>query len=164
MVYGRLLETVLALSGQYVRLNKRKALAEDFGEKAHQKGGDNGALPNAVEPAEKEQRQHGGDHRHGGVENDLRGAEIRVPDLHHGAHERLPRQHDHIRQHLQVDAEAEHDAARHQSDELHGIALRLHPEQQVHGEVDEVPEHNGNGDLQDVNSELQRQGFCVFFC
>ena len=104
MVYGRLLQT----SGQYVRLNKRKALAEYFGEKAHQKGRDDDALPNAIEPAEKEQRQHG--------------------------------------------------------DELHGIALRLHPEQQVHGEVDEVPEHNGNGDLQDVNSELQRQGFCVFFC
>lgn len=82
---------------------KRKEAAELPGYKPHNQSGNDRSLPDAGQQEGNRSRNHG----NGYIKADFGEPEIRFPGVNHCPHEGLSRQHSHVRQDLQIDAEAQ---------------------------------------------------------
>ncbi len=112
---------VLLLRGKQQTGEEGEQPPKSPGQKAHQQGGYQGALPHAGQTTGQNQGGGHGNGGHGHVKADLGDAEVGVPGEHHRPHKGLAGQHGHVSQYLQIDAEGQHCAARQQIKDLFGI-------------------------------------------
>lgn len=124
--------------------------ADQTGDEANEQGGDDRTFAHAVEVTGQDDAQNARDDRHGHIERNLGHAKFGFPAENHCADEGFTGQHDDVGEYLHVHADAQHDTADEQIENLEYIGCRLNEEQEQHAQIDKIAENQRDRNLQQV--------------
>ena len=129
---------------------KRKPASEETGDESYQQRRDDRSFPDAVKTMGKDQGEGGGDDSQRHIKGDFCRAKLCLPCRRNSADKGFSRKHCHVCKDFRIHAKSQDQASDQKIGYRRNIALRVDEKEQHHRQVDEIPEQDGNWDLEQM--------------